>query len=82
MELGCWTMQMLREYPIISGVQERDLLTFIEEGWFYRAGIWMGLLGISSSLPQMQASHLGQDFQKQLMKEEGKWLKMAMSPSI
>lgn len=50
MELGCWAMQRLKEYPIISGAQERDLLTFIGEGWFYRAGIWMGPLGLSSSI--------------------------------
>lgn len=49
MELGCWAMQRLMEYPIVSGAQERDLLTFIEEGWFYRAGIWMGPPGLSSS---------------------------------
>lgn len=49
MEPGCWAMKRLMEYPIISAAQERDLLTFIEEGWFYRAGIWMGPPGLSSS---------------------------------
>lgn len=31
MELSYWAMQSPVEYPIISGAQERDLLTFIEE---------------------------------------------------
>lgn len=74
-------MQRLKEYTIISGAQERDLLTFVEEGWFYRAGIWIGLLGLQV-LPQMQASHLGQDFQKHLMMKDGEEHKMAVSPPI
>lgn len=64
-------MQKLMEYPIIFGIQESDLLTYIEEGWFYTAAICLGCLGCSSSFAT-NTNHLGQDFQKQLMKEEGK----------
>lgn len=71
MKPGFWAVQRLMEYPIIFGIQERDLLTYIEEGWFCRAGIWLGCLGLSSSFAT-NAKHLGQDFQKQLMKEERK----------
>lgn len=71
MKPGFWAMQKLVKYPIIFGIKERDLLTYIEEGWFYRAGIWLGCLGLSSSLAT-NAKHLDQDFQRQLMKEEGK----------
>lgn len=81
MKPGFWAMQRLMEYPIIFGIQGSDLRTYIEEGWFRRASIWLGRLGLSSSFVT-NANHLGQDFQKQLMKEEGKWLKMAMSPPI
>lgn len=71
MKPGFWSMQGLMEYPIIFGIQESDFLTYIEEGGFYKAGIWLGHLELSSSFAT-NANHLGQDFQKQLMKEEGK----------
>lgn len=72
MKPGFWAMQNLMEYPIIFGIQESDLLTYIEEGWLYRAGILLGCLGLESSSLATNANHLGQDFQRHLMKEEGK----------
>lgn len=58
MKPGFWAMQRLMEYPIIFGIQENDLLTYVEEGSFYREGICLGCTGLSSSFTT-NAIHLG-----------------------